>query len=215
MSLYSTLPKIETEFVDGDIPERDYGKIIHLDIETSGLDPHNDELWVINIGYDPIEDGTFQKSVICRVPGEESAPKQLEKLITGDTFKVIHNAAFDASWIKVKWGITVSNVLCTKVLARLSRRTGNSYAKLVKVVTGLDLPKGAITLSPWNLPFNEWSNDMKNYCSYDVAFGYKIYKYFKDIASDKDIGRYDKIHDSWPHILEALEHMDYRDLRLL
>lgn len=214
MSLYSTLPKIETEFIDGDIPERDYGKVVHFDIETSGLSPHKDELWVVNIGYDPLEDGTFQKSVICRVVGEDEAPPNIRKLLTDDTLKIIHNAVFDATWVNVKWGVKVSNIFCTKVLARLSRRSGNSYAKLVKLVTGLDLPKGAITLSPWNLPFDEWTDDMKNYCAYDVAFGGKILRYFKDITPDKDLQRYEQIHEAWPDMLDVLEHMDYRDLRL-
>lgn len=216
MSVYTDLPKIKTEYVSEDIPDIDYGNSIHLDIETSGLNPSDDELWVINIGYDPLEDGTYQKSIICRVPEEVSCPPVLRKLLlNSDIVKYVHNAIFDTAWIVVKWGIKAKNVRCTKIIAKLSGGRQNSYQKLVKLVTGLYLPKGAITLSPWNKPFKEWSQEMRNYCAYDVAFGYKIYKYFDDILSDKDRRKYDSISNSWDTVLELVSQIDYRSLRLL
>ena len=215
MSIYTLLPKIETQFISKDIPDIDYGDTVHLDIETSGLDPVNDQLWVINIGYGPIEDGTFQKSVICRIPDEVTCPPNLEKLMTGKSLKIIHNAIFDATWIYIKWGVKISNIRCTKILARLRRRSRNGYAALTKAVTGLELPKGAITLSPWNLPFDQWSADMKNYCAYDVCFGYKIYKYLDALITSKEREKYLTICQAFPPLLEAFKIMSYRDVRLL
>lgn len=217
MSMYDLLPPIETQFVDGDIPDVDYGAAVHYDIETSGLDPNEDELWVVNVGFSPTEDGTFQKAVVCRVVGQKSCPKNLKKLLEDpNVIKYIHNAPFDATWTYVKWGVHISSILCTQVLARFTRRRHNSYAKLTKLVTGYELPKGEITMSDWSLPFSEWSPQMKKYCAYDVIFGCKIYKYLENYTPAELMERYQALSSQWKLLVELLPRLKkHEDLRFI
>jgi ribonuclease D len=172
-NIYDLLPQVETQFIDGDIPpDIDFGEIVHVDIETSGLDPRKDDLYVVNIGYDPLPDGTFQKAIVLRVVDEISCPTNLRALLTSDVKKIMHNAIFDASWIYTKWKLRTEPVFCTKVLARMTRKFGNSYGALVKVASELEIPKDkSLTMSPWYKEFKDWSPEMRKYCAYDVMKG--------------------------------------------
>ena len=218
-NIYSLLPSVETLFIDGDIPslkDIDYGKIVHVDIETSGLDPKRDSLWVVNVGYAPLKDGTFTKAVVCRVADEVSCPTNLRQLLTGNISKIVHNAIFDSAWLYTKWKVQTEPILCTKILARMTRKFGNSYGNLVKVASELEVPKSkSLTMSPWNEKFEDWSPQMKNYCSYDVVFGLKIFNYLKDITSKDQFERFSNICKSWMYVYKLLDYMDYRDLRVI
>lgn len=217
MSMYALLPKVETNFISGDIPDIDYGSIVHIDLETSGLDPHKSELWVVNVGYSPIGDGTFQKAEICRVPEIKECPPNIKKLLENPSItKIMHNAPFDAVWLFVKWGIKTQTVRCTRILAKYTRRRGNSYAALAKIVTGYELPKGNITVSKWDLPFDRWSSEMKQYCAYDVAFGLKIYRYLEMHTPPDLLNRYLVLSSQWDLLVELLPKLvKHEDLRLI
>lgn len=215
MSMYDLLPPVDTQFVTGDIPDLDYGDVVHIDLETSGLDPNSCELWVVNLGFAPLADGTFTKAIICRVPDEKECPPNIRKLLEDKGItKIIHNAAFDATWIFVKWGVKTTPVKCTRVLAKFTRRRGNGYSALTKLTTGYEIPKGDISLSPWNKEFSEWSPVMKKYCAYDVVFGYKIYKYLEDLTPAELLLRYNALSDQWGLLVELLPKLlNHADLR--
>tara|TARA_Y100000593_G_C4283476_1_gene324055 strand:- start:289 stop:933 length:645 start_codon:yes stop_codon:yes gene_type:complete len=214
MSLYTLLPKITTVFCEKDIPEPDLGKICHLDLETSSLSPEEGDILVVNIGFNPGEDGFFKDAIVCKVSSER-CPSNLKRLLENESIKIIHNACFDSLWIKKKWDINIHNIRCTKILAKFNRKSNNSYAKLVKTVTGLELPKGSISCSPWGLPFNEWSSDMKTYCSYDVAFGLQILNYLNSLCTEEIKDRYLKIMSSWTKLQDVLLNVEPKDLRHL
>ena len=95
------------------------------------------------------------------------------------------------------------------------KNNNNSYAKLVRLIEGIELPKGNLSISPWGDPFSEWSEDMRNYCAYDVVFGLKIYTYLESIISKKILDRYHKICGSWEHIIPALLEVNSGDLRFI
>lgn len=216
MSLYNKLPKIETSFIEGDIPKQDFGEVVHIDLETTGLSPVESDICVVNIGYDPIEDGTFTKALVLHCYGLTKSPPRLKSLLVNKkVLKVIHNAAFDATFINYNWGMDVTPVNCTKVLAKkLKCRT--SYKALVKMFCGYEIPKGSITVSKWETPFEEWSEDMKKYCAYDVAFGYKILQSLTKLSSKEDLSAVEKVNSCWPYLVKILPILDsHEDLKLV
>jgi len=212
------LPSVETSFINGDIPKDvELGVFTHLDIETGGLDSDTDGLWVVNIGYDPREDGTFQKALVLRVVDNSTCPPRLKKYLRDpEITKFIHNGMFDAPFIYKKWRVATLGVLCTKSLAQIVRKcTGNSYKRLTKKATSIDLLKGSTSVSEWSLPFSKWTSEMKSYCAYDVVFGFKNYKYLMNLATDEDKEVYKRLSLVWPDLVKLQDKLKLGDLQLV
>lgn len=212
------LPKVEISFIEGDIPKGiDLGEDTHLDIETGGLDSDEHGLFVINIGYAPRADGTFGKALVCRVVDNKVCPPRMKKYLRDESVKkYIHNAMFDAPFIYKKWRVATLGVRCTKSLAKIVRKcAGNSYKRLTKKATDLDLLKGSTSVSEWSLPFSKWTSEMRNYCAYDVVFGFKIYKYLMHLATVEDKEVYERLSRIWPELVKLQDKLKLGDLRLI
>jgi len=215
MSIYKNFPDVETIFIEKDLPKNiDFGKEIHLDLETTGLnfgyyhpEEDRDKVNIVSIGYDPLPDGRFQKAVICQTSSDRSddPPEILKKLVENkDVTTYIHHAAFDAPAMYYHFGISIATVKCTKSLSKLLGRANNRYADLVKSICGLELPKGMLSTSNWGLPFKEWSPEMRKYCVYDVVYGKWIHDYLFKLCDKKRQKIYLDLANSWPHLIKAL-----------
>jgi hypothetical protein len=212
LNIYDDFPEIETLFVEDDLPaDVDFGTEVHLDIESTGLnfgtyhpEDENDEVKIISIGYDPLPDGRFQKTVVCRVNRDSKLPV-FRKLVTDPkVITYIHHAAFDAPAIYDHYQIIPSTIRCTKALGKLLGRSNNRYADLVKSICGLELPKGMLSTSNWGLEYKDWSPEMKKYCVYDVVYGKWIHDYLFKLCDAKKQKLYIDLTNSWPNLVKAL-----------
>jgi len=212
MSIYENFPEIETTFVHDDLPkEINFGLEVHLDIESTGLNfgeyhckDEQDDINIISMGYSPLADGRFTKAVICKVDRESNLDVFKNLVENPDVITYIHHAAFDAPAIYDHYGIVPSTIKCTKALSKLLGRSNNRYTDLVKSICGLELPKGMLSISPWHLPYSEWSMEMRKYCVYDVVYGKWIHDYLFKLCDPKKQKYYLDLTKSWPYLVKAL-----------
>ena len=117
------------------------GRLIALDIETTGLDPFHDNIVLIQLG-------TRAKRLVidCRKLGDDI--QKLNVLLANDRFgKLGHNLAFDCAFLEVNGlrvrGPLVDTYLGSKVdTAGLPERKGmNSLAACAKRLLGVELSK--------------------------------------------------------------------------
>jgi DNA polymerase-1 len=84
---------------------------IGLDIETTELDPFDGELRLIQLS-----DKTDTYVIDLRQIGDLDP---LREFLGGHSRKVIHNAKFDAKWIKHHLGVELGGVFCTMIASQL------------------------------------------------------------------------------------------------
>ena len=81
-----------------------------FDIETTGLDPYNDEFLIISFVGDDGTEEVFDKEI---------PQKFLDYLKDKRIMKIAHNASFDIKWMKHLYGVEVSNIWDTNGIERL------------------------------------------------------------------------------------------------
>ncbi len=110
-------------------------RLLALDVETEGLDPHLDKVVLLGLG-----DMEQQVLVDCRRVSLEP----LRPLLSGSTVKVTHNGAFDLSMLRAR-GVRCENVADTMLNEQVlenGRRSGSvSLAALADKYLGIELPK--------------------------------------------------------------------------
>lgn len=98
-------------------------KMCAIDIETSGLSPYRDTMWMIAVNYE----GTAWVEQDCR--GLTKVSKRLQRILEDESIcKLVHNGAFDLPFIELKTGIKTVNVWDTR-LAEI-------------IILGTTLPRG-------------------------------------------------------------------------
>lgn len=111
----------EPRVFKGDLPGwmvRDLRAIgmVACDIETTGLDPHADQ-----IGSCQIHNPALGTALVRPVKGR--APQGLRSLLEDDRVeKVFHHAVFDLRFIQAQWQAAPRNIRCTKVAAKIVLR---------------------------------------------------------------------------------------------
>jgi ribonuclease D len=102
----------------GDLTEEDYFSFdtfteISVDCETTGLDPLKDELKVILVWDNAHDVGYYIKLT--------DAPTRYISTLLGsrDVYKYMHYAYFDMRFLAKRLNITIPNVLCTKIAAKI------------------------------------------------------------------------------------------------
>jgi ribonuclease D len=104
---------------DGDISAEDaarYTDAIAIDTETLGLVPRRDRLCVVQLSPG---DGTAD--VIRIAAGQTEAPHLVEMLADSGREKIFHYGRFDIAVLFHTFGVTTTNVFCTKIASRLTR----------------------------------------------------------------------------------------------
>lgn len=142
----------------GDLPDDlDLGRVVAIDCETMGLNPHRDRLCVVQLSGG---DGEAHLVQIAR--GQTAAPN-LQRLIEDpDTLKLFHFGRFDIAALHHTFGSLAAPVWCTKIASKLVRTYTDRHG--LKVLTqellGIDISKqqqssdwGAATLSRAQLDY--------------------------------------------------------------
>lgn len=104
---------------EGDISAQDaarYVDAIAIDTETLGLVPRRDRLCVVQLSPG---DGTADVIRIAR--GQTTAPNLTAMLTDPARQKIFHYGRFDIAVLFQTFGVTTTNIFCTKIASRLSR----------------------------------------------------------------------------------------------
>lgn len=131
-----------------------------VDLETTGLDARLATIQVVSIAVP----GTV---VVTSV--NSPRPARIGSLLGDESIlKIFHHALFDMSFLRAQWVLRVSNVLCTKVAARLAGVSLNPHlAELVSRYTGVDLDK-ALQKSDWRQ--RPLTSRQVEYAAHDVMY---------------------------------------------
>ncbi|MBX9469794.1 ribonuclease D [Rhizobium sp. WL3] len=103
----------------GDVSDADaarYSDAIAIDTETLGLVPRRDRLCVVQLSS-----GNGTADVIKIAAGQTAAPNLVAMLADPARQKIFHYGRFDIAVLFQTFGVTTTNVFCTKIASRLTR----------------------------------------------------------------------------------------------
>ncbi len=153
----------------GDLPAGlDLGKIVAIDTETMGLNPHRDRLCLIQLSS-----GDGDVHLVKYEPGVPQSPNLVKMLNDPTVLKLFHFGRFDIAVLGRAFGVTTAPVYCTKIASKLVRTYTDRHGlkELCRELLGVDISKqqqssdwGAATLT----------QDQKNYAASDVLYLHKI-----------------------------------------
>ncbi|KQZ88873.1 hypothetical protein ASD62_05715 [Phycicoccus sp. Root563] len=122
--------------------------MVSIDTETTGLDPRLARLCTIQIHVPDWGTEVIQVE-------SDTAPEHVRLLVeSADVTKVFHHAVFDLGFLRAQFGISSSQVRCTKIAAKLlwpGQKRRQSLAGLTEDLLGEPMPK-AEQLSDWTRP---------------------------------------------------------------
>ncbi|MCX7380307.1 MAG: ribonuclease D [Alphaproteobacteria bacterium] len=146
-----------------DLPDGlDLGRIVAVDTETMGLNPHRDRLCLVQLSA-----GDGQAHLVQLIPVElggrgYDCPNLARMMADPGVTKLMHFARFDVAVLQNALAITCAPVKCTKIAAKLVRTFTDRHGlkDLCRELVGVDLSKqqqtsdwGAVELSPEQLTY--------------------------------------------------------------
>lgn len=164
-----------------DLPENATEKVLRvaIDTETMGLNLQRDRLCVlqININYENGKEETY----VVHFPKISSYKKavNLKKLLkNNDIIKIFHYARFDILAISQYLKVFCKNIVCTKILSRITRTytDKHSLVALVQNITDVNLSK-QMQCSDWGQ--EQLTDQQYSYAENDVKYLFKIYDNLK------------------------------------
>lgn len=171
---------------EGDLSDYDISlileknKFVTIDTETTGLDPINDSLCLIQI-YDG------EKIYLLKYSKQKSY-KNLSLLMEScDVKKIFHHGNFDLRFLIKNLELTkINNVGCTKISAKLlnGKDESSSLKYLVNKYLGIEMNKEMQT-SDWSK--DELSLEQLQYACNDVIYLYKLWKIIKVLMQENNI----------------------------
>lgn len=154
----------------GDLPsDLDLGAVVAVDTEAMGLDPHRDQLCVVQLSSG---DGTAHVVQLDRKVGY-NCPNLKALLADEAVLKLFHFARFDVAMMKKWLGIDCAPVFCTKIASKLARTYTDRHGlkDVSKELAGIDMSK-AQQSSDWGA--DKLSDAQLQYAASDVLHLHKI-----------------------------------------
>lgn len=103
----------------GDLPDGlDLGRVVAIDCETMGLNPHRDRLCVVQLSGG---DGDGDAHMVQIEKGQRKAPNLCSLLGDPNVLKLFHFGRFDIAALYIAFGTLASPVYCTKIASKLVR----------------------------------------------------------------------------------------------
>lgn len=126
-----------TADVEKIVPEIDAMPIIGVDTETTGLDPFESDLLLVQVG-------DLDKQYV--IDARECSLEPLRPILESRKVKVLHNAKFDYKMLKAQAGIRMENVVDTMLIEQVLRNGrraegGNGLAAVVERYTHKKISK--------------------------------------------------------------------------
>lgn len=168
---------------ENDLPASvEFGRVVAIDTETMGLNPHRDRLCLVQLSAG---DGHCH---IVRFgqrggAGADFAAPHLRRLLTDPTVtKLFHFARFDVAVLHRFLGVWTAPVYCTKVASKLTRTYTDRHGlkDLCKELLGVDLSK-QMQSSDWGAP--ELSPAQLDYAAQDVLHLHRIKNTFDTLLA--------------------------------
>lgn len=142
----------------GDLPDGlDLGRVVAIDCETMGLNPHRDRLCVVQMSGG---DGDAHMVQIQR--GQRESPNLCRLLGDPNVLKLFHFGRFDIAALYNAFGTLASPVYCTKIASKLVRTYTDRHGlkQLLTELLEIDISKyqqqsdwGAETLTEAQLAY--------------------------------------------------------------
>jgi len=158
-----------------DLPDGlDLGRVIAVDTEAMGLNPHRDRLCLVQISA-----GDGQAHLVQIIPeslgGRGNNAPNLARLMADPTVtKLMHFARFDVALLQHSLGITVAPVKCTKIAAKLVRTFTDRHGlrDLCRELVGVEISKQQQT-SDWGAV--ELTAEQLAYAASDVLYLHQLW----------------------------------------
>ncbi|KZB66821.1 3'-5' exonuclease [Thalassospira lucentensis] len=152
----------------GDLPDGlDLGKVVAIDSETMGLNPHRDRLCVVQLSAG---DGDAH---LVKFDGENYEAPNLKKLLADPSvLKLFHFGRFDIAVMDKYLGVRCAPVYCTKIASKLVRTYTDRHGlkDLVRELVGVNLDKQQQS-SDWGSA--DLSDEQITYAASDVLYLHK------------------------------------------
>ena len=152
----------------GDLPDGlDLGKVVAIDSETMGLNPHRDRLCVVQLSAG---DGDAH---LVKFDGENYEAPNLKKLLADPSvLKLFHFGRFDIAVMDKYLGVRCAPVYCTKIASKLVRTYTDRHGlkDLVRELAGVNLDKQQQS-SDWGSA--DLSDEQIAYAASDVLYLHK------------------------------------------
>ena len=152
----------------GDLPDGlDLGKVVAIDSETMGLNPHRDRLCVVQLSAG---DGDAH---LVKFDGENYEAPNLKKLLADSSvLKLFHFGRFDIAVMDKYLGVRCAPVYCTKIASKLVRTYTDRHGlkDLVRELVGVNLDKQQQS-SDWGSA--DLSDEQIAYAASDVLYLHK------------------------------------------
>ena len=153
-----------------DLPDGlDLGRVVAVDTETMGLNPHRDRLCLVQLSA-----GDGQAHLVQLIPTAlggrgYDCPNLARLMADPGVTKLMHFARFDVAVLQHALGITCAPVKCTKIAAKLVRTFTDRHGlkDLCRELVGVDLSKQQQT-SDWGA--TELSPEQLTYAASDVLY---------------------------------------------
>jgi len=145
-----------------------FGNIIAIDTETTGLNLKRDRLCLIQIS-----NGDGNAHLVQLERGNYDAPN-LKKLLSDEKIlKIFHFARFDLSVLKQNLGIKIQNIYCTKIASKLVRTYSDAHGlkSICKELIGVEMSKEQQSSDWASLGI---SDEQIKYAASDVLFLHRL-----------------------------------------
>jgi len=153
----------------GDLPDGlDLGKVVAIDTETMGLNPHRDRLCLAQLSS-----GDGDAHLVKFDTGSFDAPNLKALLGNAEVLKLFHFGRFDIAVLARAFGIAAFPVYCTKIASKLCRTYTDRHGlkAICSELLNVDISKqqqssdwGAATLS----------KEQQEYAASDVLYLHKL-----------------------------------------
>ncbi|MUG04458.1 ribonuclease D [Bombella sp. ESL0378] len=162
---------------EGDLPDGlDLGKIVAIDTETMGLNPHRDRLCLVQLSS-----GDGQAHLVQFIPehlggrGYHHCPNLKALLQDASVTKLMHFARFDVAVLQHYLGITLNAIICTKIAARLVYTFTDKHglAYLSRELLGIEMSKQQQS-SDWGNP--HLTEEQLHYAASDVLYLHALWE---------------------------------------
>lgn len=157
-------------------------KLVCLDIETTGLDRHRNDITSIQIGFNSTVDGKYTRKFFdWNRLGQKRQLKLMKKL--KECKLVTHNGKFDLLFLYEKTGISLNLHIDTLVLAHICGEEDLTLKGLTRKYfhVDYDISKQAKT--------GVITDELKSYALDDVLYPMKLMKIFKEKVRKEELFR--------------------------
>ncbi|WP_136441992.1 ribonuclease D [Pacificoceanicola onchidii] len=152
-----------------DLPDGlDLGKMVAIDCETMGLNPHRDRLCVVQLSG-----GDGNAHLVQIAKGQTEAPNLARILTDASVLKLFHYGRFDIAAMYHAFGALAAPVYCTKIASRLVRTYTDRHGlkSLTQELLSVDISKQQQS-SDWGA--QKLTKAQKDYAASDVLYLHRL-----------------------------------------